>query len=176
MKLVALSHRDGRSKRLENARRRRWTGITAVGQNSDGLRQSAFAKPKGFQRTVSVRTLSRCDVKRVRQPVRVPACMSLDARDVLADVRALVFCGVRILDALGVTDKNRGLRILPKAASNGGDPLFLTPLPRGSGHYRVSRATSARKRNTFAISDNPTAASATGRRFQNVQNSTETIL
>ena len=165
MKLVALGNLDCRSERLENARRKRLAGITAVGQNIYDLRQMFLAKPKGFQRAVSVRNLRRCDVKGVRQPVRVHAYVPLDARDFLAGVIALVFCCVRIFDTLGVNDKKSCLRIPPKAASNGSDHIFLTPLPRGSGRYHVSRSTSANNRNTFAISENQTAASATGSRF-----------
>ena len=97
MKLVALGNLDCRSERLENARRKRLASITAVGQNIYDLRQMFLAKPKGFQRAGSVRNLRRCDVKGVRQPVRVHAYVPLDARDFLAGVLSTGPCHLSVL-------------------------------------------------------------------------------
>jgi hypothetical protein len=91
--------------------------------------------------------------------------MAFDAGYQLAAVKALLFGGIGILDALRVNDQKSCVGVPTKALSGLANHIFLMPLPRGYLYLHVSGSTWQNKRSNFPMRENLRAASAIGIRF-----------
>jgi hypothetical protein len=67
----------------------------------------------------------------VRQPVCIDADVAFDARHQLAAIKAFLFGGVRVFDALRVNDQKSCVGIPTKALSDLANHIFLMRPPEG---------------------------------------------
>ena len=96
------------------------------------------------------------------QTVRIHADVAFDARYPLAAVEALLFGGVRVLDASRVNDQKSGVGVPTNALSDLANHIFLKLPPEGCPRPRFSRSIFANSHGISAIWESQTAASAIG--------------
>ena len=86
---------------------------------------------EGFECARPVSDIGGRDVNRMWEALRIHGDMALDTRHQLATIVALLFGGVRILDALGVNDEKAGFLGPTIALSHRANHIFLRPAQGG---------------------------------------------